>query len=158
MFLAYFIKHVLVFFIFFSLTTGALPLKKNDTLFKYKKNPQFSFELPQFKNWTLSSRSETIMGYLPDDALNLKFEYPPNVAVLLVVDLSKLHKPKGEKHGTNSHGVIYQKYFVKGFSKNAIKFEKNEKVVFILSVEDLPQHGLHGELVEDTIIRTFKFY
>ncbi len=153
---AYSVKYVLIYFLFFLITTGASPLKKN-FIFQYKKNHQFSFELPHFENWTLSARSETIMAYLPDDAINVKFEYPPSVAVLLTVDSRNLKTPKAEKHGTNSHGVKYQKYFVEGFAKNAVKFEKNEKVVFILSVEDLPQHGLHGEIVEDTIIKTFKF-
>lgn len=149
-------KHVLIYFLFFFITTGASPLKKN-FVFLYKKSPQFHFELPHFKNWTLSARSETIMAYLPEDVLNVKFEYPPSVAVLVSVDPSKLREPKMEKQGTNSHGVKYKKYFVEGFAKNAVKFEKIEKVVFILSVEDLPQHGLHGENVEDTIIQTFNF-
>ncbi len=145
-----------LFFIFLTIT-GMSPLKKNNYVFHYTKKPQFHFELPQFKNWTLSPRSETIIGYLPEAPLAVKFEYPPNVAVLLTLDSTKLRKPKIEKYGTNSQGVKYQKYYVEGFAKDAVKFEQHDNVVFILSVEDLPEHGLQGEIVEDTIIRTFKF-
>lgn len=141
----------------FLTTTGMSPLKKNTYVFHYTKKPQFRFELPQFKNWTLSPRSETIIGYLPEAPLTVKFEYPPNVAVLLTLDSAKLRKPKVEKHGTNSHGVKYQKYYVEGFAKDAVRFEKNSQVIFVFSVDDLPEHGLQGDIVEDTIIRTFEF-
>lgn len=132
-------------------------MTKNNYVYRYSKNPQFSFELPYFKNWTLSPRSETTIGYLPDDSLNTKFEIPPNVAVLMMLDPSKMRAPKLEKQGKNPNDVLFKKYFIDGFAREALRFEKDKKVIFVLCVDDLSKYGLDGKLVEDTIIKTFKF-
>lgn len=118
--------------------------------------PEFSFEIPEFKNWQIKNNKKGVVSYNPVN-LPIRFEVPPLIGFLPMTEFNKYKSKELADWKTNPQKVEYKKFFLHGFEKEVLKFKKENDSVFVLMVDDVSNHGLVAKDVEAMIIKTFDF-
>lgn len=130
--------------------------KPNNYIHIHKSEPQFSFEVPNFKNWRLEVKSSTYLRFHPSDSIPVDFEEPPKILIFLEDKFNNIKFSASDIYKTNPSKVHYKKIRITGFELDGLLFEKENKKS-VVTLPDYNDHGLDKNLTEKILIDTFKF-
>lgn len=130
--------------------------KSNHYLHVHKSEPQFSFEVPNFKNWRLEVKSSTYLRFHPDDSIPVDFEEPPKIVIFLEERFNNIKFSASDVYKSNPNKVNYKQIRISSFELDGLLFEKENKKT-IVTLLDYNNHGLDKNLAEKILIDTFKF-